>query len=152
MIPERIRPWLASPSATRWAVAFALVLASPSLFEGLQGDDFNFLAAAQDGESATNLFDPFRFRTEGQTHVAVMKERGELPWWVDDGARLRFWRPITSVSHYLDFVLWPNASSSRSGRHAEAASNRMIGNTVLSGFERVVNTLRSSAPVSSPAT
>ncbi len=110
MIPGRLRLWLALPSATRWAVAFALVLASPSLFEGLQGDDFNFLAAVQDGESATNLFDPFRFRTEGQAHVSVMKARGELPWWVDDGARLRFWRPITSASHYLDFALWPNAA------------------------------------------
>ena len=110
MIPGRLRLWLASPSATRWAVAFALVLASPSLFEGLQGDDFNFLAAVQDGESATNVFDPFRFRTEGQEHVSVMKARGELPWWVDDGARLCFWRPITSASHYLDFVFWPDSA------------------------------------------
>ncbi len=110
MIPSRLRSSLASPAATWWAAGAAILLAAPSLFSELQGDDFIFLAEVQAGASAIDLFDPFHFSTQGQEHVSVLKARGELPWWVDNGARLRFWRPITSVSHFLDFSLWPEAA------------------------------------------
>jgi hypothetical protein len=32
--------------------------------------------------------------------------RGLVPWWADPGWKISFWRPLASLSHFVDFKLW----------------------------------------------
>ncbi len=35
---------------------------------------------------------------------------GVLPWWSLETLQLAFWRPLTALTHWFDYVLWPNFS------------------------------------------
>lgn len=36
-------------------------------------------------------------------------DQGQLPWWTDDYIKLRFFRPLSVVSHYVDQWLWSDS-------------------------------------------
>ncbi len=36
---------------------------------------------------------------------------GMLPWWSHEGLRLAFFRPVTGLTHWLDYQLWPRFPS-----------------------------------------
>ena len=38
-----------------------------------------------------------------------LTEYGVLPWWVGDNVKLAFWRPLTSLTHWMDYQLWPDS-------------------------------------------
>jgi len=40
-----------------------------------------------------------------------MIEIGLLPWWIDPHCKVAFWRPITVLTHMLDYRLWPGRPS-----------------------------------------
>ena len=92
-------------------VALGLLLASPSLWGGLTMDDYTIRAAVMncelaDGVSA-NPWEPFTF-LDGDRRTWRMIEAGLLPWWTDPDCRLAFWRPLTAVTHMLDYRVWPD--------------------------------------------
>jgi hypothetical protein len=105
VITERSRaPWL--------IVGVALLLASPSLFTGLCADDFiHQLLMRKDPGIAGFAFRPldlFAFANGDPSRTHQLIDAGMYPWWTDPGVVLAFFRPITSATHYLDHLLWPN--------------------------------------------
>jgi hypothetical protein len=32
------------------------------------------------------------------------------PWWTPNDFKVSFWRPVTALTHGLDYVLWPNVA------------------------------------------
>ena len=38
------------------------------------------------------------------------KNYGALPWWSSNDAMLHFFRPLATLTHYIDYQLWPNNS------------------------------------------
>lgn len=58
-------------------------------------------------DAAMHYFTFFNPKEEG--HIQSMKEFGNVPWWFYDGAQLSFFRPVTSMTHWLDYQLWPDS-------------------------------------------
>jgi len=46
-----------------------------------------------------------------QSDVKKLKEYGVLPWWTLDNFKFSNWRPIDSLTHWLDYRLYPNLPS-----------------------------------------
>ncbi|HVR96382.1 MAG TPA: hypothetical protein VMW27_07200 [Thermoanaerobaculia bacterium] len=87
-----------------------LLLTSTALGMGLQLDDF-VLKALLTGKPGVGVapWDAFAFFPEGSPRLPVQRELGELPWWTAPDLRLAFFRPLSSLSHWLDFQLWPDS-------------------------------------------
>jgi len=112
---ERLRRWLGHPAAHGVAVALALALAAPSLWSGLVIDDWLHGLIARghppppfDGAIPHGL-DLFAFAGHVPGSTARFIEGGVFPWWTDPAVRLSFWRPLSSLTHFIDWHLWPRS-------------------------------------------
>jgi len=36
---------------------------------------------------------------------------GSSPWWSNGGARVCFFRPVSALTHWFDYLLWPDTLS-----------------------------------------
>ena len=108
---------LQHPSA-RWAViAVALCLTLPSLLVGFATDDHNWRAVFQGYPGMEEVeqapWDAFRFHfSEDDAIRQDRMDRGLLPWWSGEQTHTAFMRPLSSLSHWLDYTLfgdtaWP---------------------------------------------
>jgi hypothetical protein len=100
---KRIETLLARPRAPLWLGLFAVLICLPVLRYGLQADDHLFPWKLAQGEPAWSLFE-----MDG-SRVPELRERGFLVWWSSSHVRASFLRPLASLSHALDFTLWPEA-------------------------------------------
>ncbi len=104
-----MREWwtrrLSSPRAPAWLAALGVLLCLPACLAGLWLDDFGMANLFAEGAPAWDVFD---FRRIGT--VPEMREAGFLGWWAAEEMQLAFFRPISSLSHALDFALWPGAA------------------------------------------
>lgn len=50
----------------------------------------------------------FRFLDPGRN--AQLMDLGVVPWWTLVSARIAFFRPLASLTHWLDYRLWPDSS------------------------------------------
>jgi len=41
---------------------------------------------------------------------AQLMDLGVVPWWAFEGVQIAFLRPLASLTHWLDYQLWPNSS------------------------------------------
>jgi hypothetical protein len=41
---------------------------------------------------------------------AQLMDLGVVPWWAFEGVQVAFLRPLASLTHWLDYQLWPNSS------------------------------------------
>jgi len=92
-------------------IALGLGLHAPSLTTGLVADDWVHEVVAEgrplDGQPTSRL-DLFSFASTPARTLALV-DRGVFPWWADPTTRLAFFRPLTSLSHQLDYRLWPHS-------------------------------------------
>ena len=90
-----------------------LLLVLPSAWIGWQQDDLTqrfFLHGYADttGHGAANL-EIFTFLTGNPAQAKVLMDMGVAPWWTLPTLRLAFWRPLAALTHYLDYLLWPES-------------------------------------------
>lgn len=87
------------------------LLTLPSLRAGLVGDDyFHRCILLHRGDLAKHLdpvLDLFSFVKEGAP-ARVLRETGGLPWWSDSVRRIALFRPLSALTHVLDYRLWPD--------------------------------------------
>lgn len=105
----RLKSWMSRPDARRWIGIASLLLAATSLDVGLAADDHVHRQILQDHALPgfeRGHFDLFRFASPEHNHTLM--EQGAFPWWTDPSARLSFFRPLTSLTHVVDYALWPN--------------------------------------------
>jgi hypothetical protein len=100
------------PRVLVWLVLTALVFTLPSLISGLSGDDyFNRAVALQNTNipcvprSPFDAFD-FVFSKEDPAFLKQGIHAGIYPWWTHPQLQLAFFRPLSSVTHWLDFKLF----------------------------------------------
>jgi len=104
---------------------FAVVLMLPSLGSGLFQDDLNHRAHLlkdsglpphyygtpflphDSGTAAGAMRDMFAV-TRSSEDVRSLMEQGLFPWWTCDRLRLSNWRPLTALTHWLDYRLFPD--------------------------------------------
>ena len=88
-----------------------ILLTLPSLWAGLVVDDYHAKLLMQGSESPVGLLksplDMFRFFDGGPERIAELMDYGFAPWWTYKGIKAAFWRPLASITHWLDYLLWP---------------------------------------------
>ncbi len=85
------RTWLADSTETNARAAWLLPGNSPPT------NRFHYAA-----------FELFNF-ADGGERVQHWIERGVMPWWTHPELRVRFFRPLSGITHWIDYTLWPGS-------------------------------------------
>ncbi|HEX2675338.1 MAG TPA: hypothetical protein VHM19_01830, partial [Polyangiales bacterium] len=100
-----------APNAQRNLLVLSLVLMLPGLNTGLAADDY-LQAIILRGSHVLDGFDRprldiFRFC---DSHLSPGFLRvGIFTWWDDPTTKLAFFRPVSALTHWLDYTLWPDS-------------------------------------------
>ena len=113
----RISRWIARilvrPDLARYLAALAVLICLPALWLGWIIDDQVHRAALVGVDEFPQLerspFDLFNFVDGDLNHNRQLIDQGLWPWWSDRGLRLNFMRPVTGMTHGLDYLLWPRS-------------------------------------------
>lgn len=110
---QRLQRVCESPRAVPAVVCLAVVLYVPSLGSGLFADDHMHASmAVEDGERLRCMphrpLDIFVFGDGTEAQRLAGQEEGLYGWWTAEGFKLAFFRPLSSLSHTLDLLLWPD--------------------------------------------
>ncbi len=103
---------LSHPRSSLFITLLGVLLILPSIRAGLIGDDFLFreLITGQARHAHPGTFFGLYTFADGQAeHTRHLKEIGIYQWWTADHARMTFWRPLSELSHWLDYQLWPDS-------------------------------------------
>jgi hypothetical protein len=88
-------------------------LTTPALFIGLHLDDYvhRFLLLHYPGADllARSYPSPFAIANGDPALNHWLIEQGYAPWWTYDHLLLSFFRPLSVLTHRLDFALWPDS-------------------------------------------
>lgn len=95
-----------------YAAILAIVLTLPSLKAGLFVDDYHHKLLMDGSDSPIGLLDSpidmFRFFDGDPERISELMDYGFLPWWTYEEIKGAFWRPLASITHWLDYILWPD--------------------------------------------
>lgn len=88
----------------------ACALTASSLLVGRVTDDYYWSAVFMGSPGLPEVdnatLDTFSFGKGTPEEHEKYLARGIVPWWADPEWKISFWRPISSLSHYVDFILW----------------------------------------------
>ena len=108
-----------------WFIALYILCKLPLCYEPLLKDDFfqrNIAIGSEqlqqhglpynEGNSSVGfvLENYFTFLSGRQDYYQRQLDYGVLPWWMDTNVALQFYRPVSSLTHWLDYQLWPDNS------------------------------------------
>jgi len=111
---ERVRWLLGRPRLPWAAIALALLLSSPCLVAGLVADDYiHVLRLSPDvgmaGFDGAPL-DLFTFVSGEEAQRQALMDAGLFAWWTAADLQLAFWRPVSTLTHVLDHLLWTHSA------------------------------------------
>lgn len=110
-LPDRARDDLARGRWVGLLALLAVVLTLPALLTGWQFDDYLHRAALQSDSAApslqTALMDLFVFMDGDPAETQRRMASGEFPWWALPEGKVAFWRPLSGLTHWLDYRWWP---------------------------------------------
>jgi hypothetical protein len=90
----------------------AVFLCAPSLWLGLQLDDYVHRLVLSsppvDTEWTRSPINAFSFVDGDENVIRRALDGGRIPWWSHPELRLAFFRPLSSVTLWADFNIWPN--------------------------------------------
>ncbi len=102
---------LSRPGVIVWATVLGVLLMAPALATGWVLDDFTHRVMLDPrtpewaARGASTLYEFFPNSDAFRQHTF---ESGYFPWFTDPGIYARFFRPLSSLSIYLDHHFWPN--------------------------------------------
>ena len=109
---NKIRIWLSHPWIPAIAALLAVGLTLPSLWNNLNFDDyFQRLALQEDTRVIPRSSSPlnlFCFDSGNPEENWRLINKGVRPWWANDESKMCFFRPISSITHWIDYLLWPD--------------------------------------------
>lgn len=118
---EHAQDWLGRGWLPFAVALLALLLVTPSFGVGPMCDDYVQLARLDPRAHVPGFahapFNLFSFASGQAAQRAEVMEMGSFAWWTAPDFRLSFWRPLSSLTHLLDYTLRP-----RSGALAHAQS------------------------------
>jgi len=75
-------------------------------------DDYHHKLLMDGSDSPIRLLDSpidmFNFFDGDPDRTAEIMDYGSFPWWTYEGIKGAFWRPLASITHWLDYILWPD--------------------------------------------
>lgn len=97
------------------AAMLAMALCLPALRMGFFADDYMQRATFLQPPGLEGMFgepfaDFFSFADGDPERMDLIVDKGMWPWIVDREIRIRFWRPVTVATHWIDYQLWPNSA------------------------------------------
>jgi hypothetical protein len=96
-------------------VVLGLALLSPCISTPRVADDLLHELMLRPSSGIAGLphqpLDLFRFATGDPDSARQLTDAGVFPWWADPQARLAFFRPLASLTHWLDYRLWPGSAA-----------------------------------------
>jgi hypothetical protein len=114
----------AEPTESRWArwlshrhmlwilMGLAFLIGLPSIGLGIVADDVPQRLILQGiwplEEAADPLFHLFSFMPGQTLDLTPLREMGVLSWLADPEISATFFRPVTALTHILDYQLWPD--------------------------------------------
>src|SRR5262245_22632556 len=112
-VGERVRK-LEAPSAQRVTLLVATLLAATSVGPHRALDDYVLALIARGKGAAVGLdrgvLDLFTFtRGDPEGNLRLMDVGLMLPWWTDPHLKISFFRPLSSLTHFVDERLWPGS-------------------------------------------
>ncbi|MGD8863136.1 MAG: hypothetical protein PVI30_24190 [Myxococcales bacterium] len=109
MLYQGLCRWLSRPRARLHLAALVFALSLPAIAMGMVGDDYDLeVAVRRDPLGAYRFTSP---DASGRARQILAGQRaGTRPWWMSPDHRQAFLRPLASLSHALDFGLWPDAA------------------------------------------
>ena len=97
------------PGADRAVLILASVLLCFSLDTGLSGDDYVHELIARGSHALPGFVRPpldlYRFADPSTSPLLI--HEGVLTWWEDPGAKLAFMRPLSALTHLIDYRTFP---------------------------------------------
>lgn len=104
--------WLGDRNLPRHVVVLGLLFTGPALLGGLYLDDFIHRLRLLRLDGWPGVLPPwlglFTFVPDDPSVRAKMADLGLVPWWHDPGVQISFFRPLSALTHALDYRLWPN--------------------------------------------
>lgn len=87
---------------------------APSLTLGLVADDWIHILFAHGRHALLpgmpqNPLDLFSFAGHSPGSNLAARDAGLFPWWTDLDTKLAFFRPLSSLTHLIDWCLWPGS-------------------------------------------
>lgn len=117
--PRNHKLWFNDRLVQKHTSLFALGIAclamaqlAPSLVADFYADDYHLYWMTHHQiepyiqKDKPRVLDYFTFLTGDNTRTAAMIEMGMTPWWIDRQSQLHFFRPLSELTHYLDFTLF----------------------------------------------
>ncbi|HET8707228.1 MAG TPA: hypothetical protein VFM46_13075, partial [Pseudomonadales bacterium] len=94
------------------SMLLAAILLVPTLKTGLFASDFfhkAFFTGLLPSEIAPQhpLFGMFSFSSGSEDRMRAVVSLGAAPWWSDLNVKIMFFRPLSELTHWLDYKLWP---------------------------------------------
>lgn len=96
------------------ALVLGILLALPSLWVGMQLDDYFHWGLVTQRSQVLQTVSPaspyglFSFVDGDPARVFDLMNLGLAPWWTYPQVEYAFWRPLTELTHGLDYSLWPH--------------------------------------------
>ncbi len=108
-----IQRFLTRRDLALYLVPLAVLVCAPALWLGWVADDLFHQATILgiDGypEAKRSPLDMFRFAGGEGDEQRRLVDAGSWPWWTAEDLRLGFLRPVTGLTHGLDYALWPRS-------------------------------------------
>ena len=101
---QRAKGALSGPRGPLVVAAFAVLISLPALGLGMMSDDHVLAWQVALGDGPWNLF------KLTEPRLSEVRATGAIAWWASQRLYVSFFRPLASLSHYLDFTLWPAAA------------------------------------------
>ncbi|MEM9457738.1 MAG: hypothetical protein AAGF11_26400 [Myxococcota bacterium] len=108
---QRAAEVLAHPRWPWVAAVLGVLLASTALGSGLVLDDHLHRFVVQEhlaGGGSGAWWDLYVAAEGDEALTRARMNHGFAPWWTAPDLRVRFFRPLSAATHYLDYVLWPD--------------------------------------------
>lgn len=90
--------------------SLAILLTLPALWVGFATDDIYFLMLFEGKgalpELSTGTLDTFQFSSGDLAVNAARMQRGMIPWYALPDWQVSFWRPLSSLSHWVDYQIF----------------------------------------------
>jgi hypothetical protein len=109
MDPKASQPFWRPDPYFRRAALIALLCVLPSLWAGLQLDDYfhwalvNRVAGVPALDMPASPFNLFGFLDGNPVRARQLMEQGLIPWWSLETIRFAFWRPLVEWTHAFDY-------------------------------------------------
>ncbi|MET0342284.1 MAG: hypothetical protein ABW252_14870 [Polyangiales bacterium] len=107
-----LRRFFSGPRSDLALAVVAMLLTLPAMWLTLDSDDYLQVVSLDASPGIRGLgrapWDLYAFGRDAAS-IGALREEGVWPWWADTSAVISFFRPLASLSRWLDHAVWPHS-------------------------------------------